>query len=108
MSNLARVAGHPVHISPHRKFAECDTRVLIRPGLIHDETLQACFDLASYWLPRLMQAIPGEIRAPVILISNEMPDEGTDTACIHPVEPLDKAYMVPKKTEIFARRARVG
>ena len=46
--------------------------------MIHDERLRACFHLVSYWLPRLMQAIPGEIKTLVILISNEMPDNSTD------------------------------
>ena len=36
VSKLVRVAGHHVHISPHRKFAdlECAARVLIHPGSI--------------------------------------------------------------------------
>ena len=32
VSKLARVAGHPVDVSPHRKFAGCAARGLIRPG----------------------------------------------------------------------------
>ena len=47
-------------------------------SVIHDERLRAYFHLVSYWLPRLMQAIPGEIKTLVILTSNEMPDEDTD------------------------------
>ena len=45
---------------------------------MHNETLQAYFRLASYWLLGLVQAIPGGIKACVILISNKMPDESTD------------------------------
>ena len=41
-----------------------------------------------------MQAIPGEIKAHVILISNEMPDEGTDENTIRPTYRLTACFSV--------------
>ena len=63
-------------------------------SLMHDETLRVCFGLASYWLLRLMQAMPGEIKTLVILISNEMPDESTDQNTIQPTYRLTTCLTV--------------
>ena len=63
-------------------------------SLIHDETLRACFGLTSYWFPRLMQAIPGEMKALVILISTDMPDESTDQNTIQPTYRLTMCFSV--------------
>ena len=41
-----------------------------------------------------MQAIPGEIKARVILISNEMPDEGTDDNTMQPTYRLTTCFSV--------------
>ena len=41
-----------------------------------------------------MQAIPGEIKARVILISNEMPDESTDENTIQPTYKLTTCLRV--------------
>ena len=85
--------------------------------MIHDERFRECFHLVSYWLPRLMQAIPGGIKALVILISNGSPDEGTDqsrtqppyrlTACFSVISSLtpEQGIHDTSKTEIFVRRA---
>ena len=63
-------------------------------SVIHDERLRACFHLASYWLPRLAQAIPGEFKTPVILISDEMPDENTDQSTTQPPYRLTTCFSV--------------
>ena len=60
-----------------------DARILIA-SVIHEKRLLACFHLVSYWLPRLVQVIPGGIKSLVILISNEMPDENTDQNTTQP------------------------
>ena len=41
-----------------------------------------------------MQAIPGKIKALVILISNEMPDENTDQNATHPPYTLTTCFSV--------------
>ena len=41
-----------------------------------------------------MQAIPSEIKARVILISNEMPDEDTDENTIQPTYRLTTCFSV--------------
>ena len=41
-----------------------------------------------------MQAIPGEIKARVILISNEMPGESTDESTIPPTNRLTTCFSV--------------
>ena len=41
-----------------------------------------------------MQAIPGEIKAPVILISNEMPGENTDQNTTQPPYRLTTCFSV--------------
>ena len=41
-----------------------------------------------------MQAIPGEIKTLVILISNEMPDENTDQNTIQPTYRLAMCFRV--------------
>ena len=67
-----------------------------------------------------MQAIPGGIKALVILISNEIPDEDTDQNTTQPPYRLttcfsEKSSLSPEqsirdasKTEIFSRRAMVN
>ena len=42
----------------------------------------------------LMQAIPGEIKTLVILISNEMPDENTDQSTTQPPYRLTTCFSV--------------
>ena len=66
-----------------------------------------------------MQAIPGEIKALVILISNGMPDENTDQNTTQPPYSLTTCFSVMSsltpeqgihydfKVGIFARRAMV-
>ena len=44
--------------------------------------------------PELMQAIPREIKALVILISDEMPDEGTNQNTIQPTYRLTTCFSV--------------
>ena len=63
-------------------------------SVIDDERLRACFRLVSYWLPRLMQAIPGGIKAQVILISNEMPGENTNQNTTQPPHRLTTCFSV--------------
>ena len=63
-------------------------------SVIHDERLRACFHLLPYWLPRLIQAIPGRIKTPVILISNEMQDESTDQNTPQPPYRLTTCFSV--------------
>ena len=41
-----------------------------------------------------MQAVPGEIKTRVILISNEMPDENTDENTIQPTYRLTTCFSV--------------
>ena len=62
-----------------------------------------------------MQAIPGEIKARVILISNEMPDEGTDENTIQPTYRLTACFSVTSSLtsgqgihDEFAAALRVG
>ena len=55
------------------------------------------FDLVSYWLPRPMQAIPCGIKALVILISNEMPDESTDQSTTQ----LTYSNRIPRRLSVW-------
>ena len=48
----------------------------------------------STFLSRLMQAIPGVIKTPVILTSNEMPDENTDQNTTQPPYRLTTYFNV--------------
>ena len=52
------------------------------------------FSFGILWLPSLMQAIPGEIKALVILISNEMPDENIDQNTTQPPYRLTTCFSV--------------
>ena len=63
-------------------------------NVIHDERLRAYFHLVSYWLPKIMQAIPGEIKTLVILISNEMPDKSIDQNKTQPPYKLTTCFGV--------------